>query len=110
MSPDLPLFCGVTGARISEEQDKRIEVLRDALMDAARSRVEELGEDAVAGRPDLFLSPCQKLCIIWHGPFHKIAVEPLVSRLGQHAGLKNLLLVKYKRLLRQQIFHMRQIS
>ncbi len=49
LSPDLPLFCGVTGARISEEQDKRIEILRDALMDAARSRVEELGEDAVAG-------------------------------------------------------------
>ena len=49
LSPDLPLFCGVTGAKISEEQDKRIEVLRDALMDAARSRVEELGEDAVAG-------------------------------------------------------------
>ena len=49
LRPELPLFCGVTGARISEEQDKRIEVLRDALMDAARSRVEELGEDAVAG-------------------------------------------------------------
>lgn len=49
LSPELPLFCGVTGARISEEQDKRMEVLRDALMDAARSRVEELGEDAVAG-------------------------------------------------------------
>lgn len=49
LSPELPLFCGVTGARISEEQDKRMEVLRDALMDAARSRVEEMGEDAVAG-------------------------------------------------------------
>ena len=50
LSPDLPLFCGVSGAKISEEQDKRIEVLRDALMDAARSRVEELGEQAVTGR------------------------------------------------------------
>lgn len=109
MSPDLPLFCGVTGARISEEQDKRIEVLRDALMDAARSRVEELGEDAVAGRQNSFLSPCQTVCIIWHGAFHKIAVKPLVSSLGQHAGL-DLLLVKYKCFLSQQMFHIRQIS
>ena len=50
LTPELPLFCGVTGARISEEQDRKIDVLRDALMDAARSRVDELGEEAVAGR------------------------------------------------------------
>lgn len=49
LQPDLPLFDGETGARIGEEQDRRMEVLRDALMDAARARVEELGEAAVAG-------------------------------------------------------------
>ena len=49
LQPELPLFDGETGAQIGEEQDKRMEVLRDALMDAARARVEELGEAAVAG-------------------------------------------------------------
>jgi len=49
LQSELPLFDGETGVRVGEEEDRRVEVLRDALMDAARSRVEELGEDAVAG-------------------------------------------------------------
>lgn len=47
----LPLFDGVTGEKISDTQDRKIEILRDALMDAARSRVEELGEENVTGQP-----------------------------------------------------------
>lgn len=49
LSPDLPLYDGISGTKVSEDQDRKIEVLRDGLMDAARSRVEELGEEAVAG-------------------------------------------------------------
>lgn len=45
----LPLFDGETGAEFSSDQDQKIELLRDALMDSARSRVEELGEEAVSG-------------------------------------------------------------
>lgn len=45
----MPLFDGVTGQKVSDSQDRKIEFLRDALMDAARSRVEELGEEKVSG-------------------------------------------------------------
>lgn len=49
LGKELPLFDGASGAEVAPEQDRRIELLRDALMDAARGRVEELGEDAVSG-------------------------------------------------------------
>lgn len=50
LGQELPLFDGVTGEKVGEEQDKRIELLRDALMDSARARVEELGEEKVTGK------------------------------------------------------------
>ena len=63
LSSELPLYDGVTGALVSQEQDRRIEQLRDALMDAARSRVEDLGEGAVAGGPRPPRPPPSKLCL-----------------------------------------------
>ena len=46
----LPLYDGLTGQKVSDAQDRKIEIVRDALMDAARSRVEELGVEAVSGQ------------------------------------------------------------
>lgn len=45
----LPLYDGATGEAISAETDARLERVRDALLDAARERVDTLGEDAVEG-------------------------------------------------------------
>lgn len=46
----MPLFDGLSGALVPDELDARVDRLRDSLMDEARARVEDLGEDAVAGR------------------------------------------------------------
>ena len=59
----LPLYDGVTGKKVSESQDRKIEILRDALMDAARSRVEDLGVDKVAGIVLVFHSQRKPLAI-----------------------------------------------
>ncbi|KAK9805594.1 hypothetical protein WJX72_006757 [[Myrmecia] bisecta] len=45
----LPLYDGLTGQPVVPEVDARVEKVRDSLMDEARERVEELGEDAVQG-------------------------------------------------------------
>lgn len=53
----LPLYDGLSGQLVPPELDERVEKLRDQLMDEARERVDELGEDAVAGTPLFHLSP-----------------------------------------------------
>ena len=66
----LPLYDGATGEAISEETDARLERVRDALLDAARERVDTLGEDAVDGgamphrlnRSSCWLDVCRSLC------------------------------------------------
>lgn len=45
----LPLYDGVTGQPVPEDLDKRIERVRDALMDDARERVDTLGEAMTEG-------------------------------------------------------------
>ena len=45
----LPLYDGVTGEAVPQHMDNRVEKLRDALMDDARERVDNLGEDLVVG-------------------------------------------------------------
>ena len=45
----LPLYDGITGELIPADMDSRVERVRDALLDAARERVDELGEAAVDG-------------------------------------------------------------
>ena len=45
----MPLYDAVTGQPVPAELDERVERLRDQLMDEARERVDELGEEAVAG-------------------------------------------------------------
>ena len=45
----LPLYDGQTGLLVPQHTDTRVERLRDALMDSARERVEDLGEAAVEG-------------------------------------------------------------
>ena len=47
--PNLPLFDGETGQAVSKATDNRVERLRDVLMDDARERVDDLGEDLVVG-------------------------------------------------------------
>lgn len=49
LHPVLPLFDGVTGRAVPQQVDNRVERLRDALMDDARERVDDLGEDLVVG-------------------------------------------------------------
>ena len=49
LQPSLPLFDGETGQAVSHATDSRVERLRDALMDDARERVDDLGEDLVVG-------------------------------------------------------------
>lgn len=49
LHPVLPLFDGVTGQAVPQQVDNRVERLRDALMDDARERVDDLGEDLVVG-------------------------------------------------------------
>ncbi|KAL0040091.1 hypothetical protein WJX79_005960 [Trebouxia sp. C0005] len=49
LKPALPLFDGVTGQPVPQTVDNRVERLRDALMDDARERVDDLGEDLVVG-------------------------------------------------------------
>ena len=49
LQPVLPLFDGVTGQAVAQHIDNRVERLRDALMDDARERVDDLGEDLVVG-------------------------------------------------------------
>ena len=49
LQPALPLFDGVTGQAVAQAVDTRVERLRDALMDDARERVDDLGEDLVVG-------------------------------------------------------------
>lgn len=49
LQPALPLFDGVTGQAVPQSVDTRVERLRDALMDDARERVDDLGEDLVVG-------------------------------------------------------------
>ena len=49
LHPVLPLFDGVTGHAVPQHIDNRVERLRDALMDDARERVDDLGEDLVVG-------------------------------------------------------------
>lgn len=49
LHPVLPLFDGVTGQAVPQHVDNRVERLRDALMDDARERVDDLGEDLVVG-------------------------------------------------------------
>ena len=49
VSSALPLYDGVNGDLISASMDERIEHVRDALLDAARERVDTLGEAAVEG-------------------------------------------------------------
>lgn len=49
LKPALPLFDGVTGQPVPQTVDSRVERLRDALMDDARERVDDLGEDLVVG-------------------------------------------------------------
>ena len=44
---ELPLFDGVTGAAVQPDMDAHVERLRDALLDAARARVDYLGEAEV---------------------------------------------------------------
>ena len=51
LHPVLPLFDGVTGEAVPQHVDNRVERLRDALMDDARERVDDLGEDLVVGLP-----------------------------------------------------------
>lgn len=53
LSPALPLFDGVTGQKVLQLTDSRVERLRDVLMDDARERVDNLGEDLVAGTVSL---------------------------------------------------------
>ena len=49
MDSPLPLYDGVTGQLIPADVDARVEHVRDALLDAARQRVDTLGEAAVEG-------------------------------------------------------------
>lgn len=49
LTPALPLYDGVTGQAVLQATDSRVERLRDVLMDDARERVDNLGEDLVAG-------------------------------------------------------------
>lgn len=49
LHPVLPLYDGVTGQAVPQHVDNRVERLRDALMDDARERVDDLGEDLVVG-------------------------------------------------------------
>lgn len=49
LHPVLPLFDGVTGQAVPQHVDNRVERLRDVLMDDARERVDDLGEDLVVG-------------------------------------------------------------
>jgi hypothetical protein len=58
LAPELPLYDGVSGARVSPATDAAVEHLRDVLMDAAAERVEEAGEEAVEGM-------CSALGVIW---------------------------------------------
>lgn len=51
LTPALPLFDGVTGQAVHKATDSRVERLRDVLMDDARERVDDLGQDLVAGLP-----------------------------------------------------------
>ena len=53
LHPVLPLYDGVTGQAVPQHMDNRVERLRDALMDDARERVDDLGEDLVVGAPSL---------------------------------------------------------
>ena len=55
LQPALPLFDGVTGEAVPQAVDTRVERLRDALMDDARERVDDLGEDLVVGVSLFFL-------------------------------------------------------
>ena len=50
LHPVLPLFDGVTGRAVPQQTDNRVERLRDVLMDDARERVDDLGEDLVVGQ------------------------------------------------------------
>lgn len=49
LHPVLPLFDGLTGQAVPQHVDNRVERLRDVLMDDARERVDDLGEDLVVG-------------------------------------------------------------
>ena len=51
----MPLYDAVTGQPVSLEVDVRVEKLRDQLMDEARERVDELGEEAVTGECRLWI-------------------------------------------------------
>ena len=53
----LPLYDGITGELIPADMDSRVERVRDALLDAARERVDELGEAAVDGELCLVILP-----------------------------------------------------
>jgi len=63
LKPALPLFDGVTGQPVPQTVDSRVERLRDALMDDARERVDDLGEDLVVGRSPAFGTVCLSVCL-----------------------------------------------
>lgn len=65
LKPALPLFDGVTGQPVPQTVDSRVERLRDALMDDARERVDDLGEDLVVGKsPACGAVVCMSACVM----------------------------------------------
>lgn len=71
LKPALPLFDGVTGQPVPQTVDNRVERLRDALMDDARERVDDLGEDLVVGKsPAHGTVVCLCLCVCVYSPCH----------------------------------------
>ena len=57
----LPLYDSLTGELIPEDMDSRVEHVRDTLLDAARERVDTLGEAAVDGESAGYCAICVRV-------------------------------------------------
>ena len=89
----------ITGEPVPQTVDSRVERLRDALMDDARERVDDLGEDLVVGEtPAYGIVVCVRVCIVgqYRLMLRLCSQDPHISQAAGHRQLWWLLCLDQK--------------